>query len=136
MLLGQKLLIVKVDPVTAGSRTLNSGGRGHATRGILDRGDRYVVQNAEDFYGPPNASGIYKGQPLELPMVSITPPSPVGVVTTQPAPVTGPTFDVFVLMKTGRGRCAPFSGEGKDAVTLDDAVVAGLCQPSVLSPRM
>ena len=74
--------------------------------GILDRGDRYVVQNAEDFYGPPIASGIYKGQPLELPMVSITPPSPVGVVTAQPAPVTGPTFNVFVLMKTRPDRCA------------------------------
>ena len=74
--------------------------------GILDRGDRYVVQNAEDFYGPPIASGIYKGQPLELPMVSITPPSPVGAVTAQPAPVTGPTFNVFVLMKTRLDRCA------------------------------
>jgi hypothetical protein len=103
--------------------------------GILDIGDRYVVQNAEDFYGPPVTSGIYTGGPLELPMVSITPPSPIGIVTTQPAPVTGPTFDVFVLMKTGRGRCAPFSGEGEDAVALDDAVVAGPCQPSVLWPR-
>ncbi len=95
-----------------------------------------MVQNAEDFYGPSIASGIYTGHPLQLPMVSITPPSPVGVVTTQPAPVTGPTFNVFVLMKTGRGRCAPFSGGGEDAVALDDAVVAGPCQPSVLLPRM
>jgi len=105
--------------------------------GILNRGDRYVVQNAEDFYGPPIASGIYTGRPLDLPMVSITPPSPIGIATAQPAPVTGPTFDVFVLMKTGRGRCAPFSGEVDDAGGLDDdAVVAGPCQPWVRWPRM
>ncbi len=105
--------------------------------GILNMGDRYVVQNSQDFFGPPVASGIYSGRPLELPMVGITPPSPVGVVTAQAAPVTGPTFNVFVLMKTGRGRCAPFSGEVEDAVGLDDdAVVAGPCQPSVRWPRM
>jgi len=104
--------------------------------GILHPGDRYVVRNAEDFYGPPVTSGIYIGRPLELPMVSVTPPSPVGIATAQPAPVTGPTFDVFVLMKTGRGRCAPFSGEVQDAVGLDDAVVAGPCQPWVRWPGM
>jgi len=104
--------------------------------GILDMGDRYVVQHSQDFFGPPVASGIYTGGPLELAMVGITPPSPVGVATAQAAPVTGPTFNVFVLMKTGRGRCAPFSGEGQDSVALDDPVVVGPCQPSVLSPRM
>ncbi len=105
--------------------------------GILKVGDRYVVQNAEDFYGPPVASGIYTGGPLDLPMVSITPPSPIGIATAQPAPVTGPTFNVFVLMKTGPGRCAPFSGEVEDAGGLDDdAVVAGPCQPWVRWPRM
>src|SRR5437870_2269282 len=62
--------------------------------GILNMGDRYVVQNAADFYGPPIASGIYTGRPLDLPMVGITPPNPVGVATAQPAPVTGPTFNV------------------------------------------
>jgi len=104
--------------------------------GILDMGDRYVVQNSQDFFGPPVASGIYTGRQLELAMVGITPPSPVGVATAQAAPVTGPTFNVFVLMKTGRGRCAPFSGEGQDSVALDDRSVVGPCQPSVLSPRM
>ena len=104
--------------------------------GILDMGDRYVVQNAQDFYGAPVASGIYTGGSLELPMVSFTPPSPVGIVTAQPAPVTGPTFNVFVLMKTRPpGRCAPFSGEIGDAAGLVDAVLAGRCQPEVQLPR-
>jgi len=75
--------------------------------GILRMGDRYVVQNSQDFYGPPIASGTYTGGPLQLPMVSITPPSPVGVATAQPAPVTGPTFNVYVLMRTKPGVCTP-----------------------------
>src|SRR5207247_5023123 len=75
--------------------------------GILDMGDRYVVQNVQDFYGTPVAGGVYTGQPLQLPMVSVTPPIPLGATTAQPAPVTGPTFNVFVLMKTRRDRCVP-----------------------------
>jgi len=75
--------------------------------GILRVGDRYVVQNAQDFYGAPAAGGIYTGRPLQLPMVSVTPPLPLGITTAQPAPVTGPTFDAFVLMTRSRGRCVP-----------------------------
>ncbi len=75
--------------------------------GILRRGDRYLVQNAQDFYGPPVAGGTYTGDPVPLPMVSFTPPSPIGVTTAQPAPVTGPTFNVFVLMRTKPGDCTP-----------------------------
>lgn len=67
--------------------------------GILSVGDHYVVQHAQDFYGAPIASGTYTGGPIQLPMVSITAPSPLGA-STAPAPVTGPTFNVFVLMKT------------------------------------
>ncbi len=75
--------------------------------GILHMGDRYVVQNSEDFYGPPVAGGTYTGDPLQLPMVSVTPPSPVGVATAQLAPVTGPSFNVYVLMRTKPGLCTP-----------------------------
>jgi hypothetical protein len=66
---------------------------------ILVSGDHYVVQHAQDFYGAPIASGVYTGGLLQLPMVSITPPTPLGT-NTAPAPVTGPTFNVFVLMRT------------------------------------
>lgn len=67
--------------------------------GILRPGDHYLVQHAQDFYGAPIASGIYTGGALELPMVGMTPPTPLGT-STPPAPVTGPTFNVFVLMTT------------------------------------
>ncbi len=67
--------------------------------GLLTMGDRYVVQNVQDFYGTPVASGTYGGGALQLPMAGITPPTPIGRAT-NPAPVTGPAFNVFVLMKT------------------------------------
>lgn len=78
--------------------------------GILNVGDRYVVRNAEDFYGPPVADSSYTGGPLQLPIASVTPPSPVGV-TTPPAPATGPTFNVYVLMKVWPSRCNSDEGE-------------------------
>jgi hypothetical protein len=65
---------------------------------VLNVGDRYVVQNVQDFYGAPVVSGTYDGGALQLPMDGITPPTPTGISST-PAPVTGPTFNVFVLMK-------------------------------------
>jgi hypothetical protein len=77
--------------------------------GILDLGDRYAVRHAQDFYGTPIASGVYTGGPLELPMVSIDPPAPLGVVLTGPAPTTGPIFNVFVLTRAARP-AAPYPG--------------------------
>ena len=68
--------------------------------GVLTPGDQYVVQNAQDFYGSPIASGTYSGGTLQLPVVNVAAPSPIGVTTTRPAPVTGPTFNVFALMTT------------------------------------
>jgi len=66
--------------------------------GVLTPGDRYMVQNVQDFYGAPVASGTFDGSPLQLPMAGITPPTPIGRSYT-PAPVTGPVFNVFVLMR-------------------------------------
>jgi hypothetical protein len=67
--------------------------------GVLNVGDRYVVQNVQDFYGPPVASGTYDGSALQLPMAGIRPPAPIGTAAYTPPPVTGPTFNVFILKR-------------------------------------
>jgi hypothetical protein len=70
---------------------------------ILRPGDCYVVRNAQDFYGAPVASGIYTHRVIQLPMVRVIPPAPLGASTTSAAP-SGPTFNVFVLMTATPGQ--------------------------------
>jgi len=65
---------------------------------VLSAGDRYVVRNVQDFDRTPVASGTYQGGSVQLPMAGLTPPAPVGRAFTPP-PVTGPTFNVFVVMR-------------------------------------
>jgi hypothetical protein len=65
---------------------------------VLHAGDRYVVQNVQDFYGTPVARGTYQGGRIDLPMAGQAPPAPTGRAFTPP-PVTGPTFNVFVVLK-------------------------------------
>ena len=59
-------------------------------------GAAYEVRNAQDFFAPPVLSGVFDGQPLDLPMKGLTVAVPNGPLLT-PRP-TGPTFNVFVLL--------------------------------------
>ena len=63
---------------------------------VLARGAAYEVRNAQDFFGPAVASGVFDGQPLEFPMTGLTVAAPNGPLLTPPP--TGPTFNVFVLL--------------------------------------
>lgn len=63
---------------------------------VLSLGYNYEIVNAQDYYGPIVATGIYSGALVSLPMAGITPVAPVGRTYT-PAPVTGPEFQVFVV---------------------------------------
>jgi len=56
----------------------------------------YQVRNAQDFFAPPVLSGVFDGNPLNLPMTGLTVAVPNGPMLTPPP--TGPTFNVFVLM--------------------------------------
>ena len=74
-----------------------------SVRGILREGDRYVVQNVQDLWGAPAASGIYRGgDRISLPMRGVTPPRPLGRRTPREPVRTGPRFDVFLLSRVAR----------------------------------
>ena len=62
----------------------------------LAPGAAYEVRNAQDFVAPPVLSGIFDGQPLDLPMTGLTVAVPNGPMLTPPP--TGPTFNVFILL--------------------------------------
>ncbi len=65
--------------------------------GILSPGDQYVIQDAQNFYGPPVAGGIYAGGLTTIPMVGLPKAAPIGF----PAPAhTAPQFGTFVVMTT------------------------------------
>jgi hypothetical protein len=63
---------------------------------VLALGAAYEVRNAQDFFAPPVLSGVFDGQPLELPTTGLTVAVPTGPLLTPAA--TGPTFNVFVLL--------------------------------------
>src|SRR5438094_139790 len=63
---------------------------------VLSVGRRYEVRNVQDLFGAPLVSGTFGGGTISFPMAGITPPTPVGL-TSCPAPVTGPDFNVFLV---------------------------------------
>lgn len=74
----------------------NSGKVAVDVRSVMSAGVPYEVRNAEDFFGPPVLTGVFDGQPLQLPMTGLSVAKPMAPFRT-PAP-TGPTFNVFVLL--------------------------------------
>ncbi len=75
---------------------------------IIKTGARYELRNAQNYFAPPVASGIYPGGVIHVPMTGLTPATPVGLAAPPP---TGPEFQVFVLVQTSpttsaRGRVA------------------------------
>lgn len=64
--------------------------------GIVERGARYEVRDAQNFFGAPVRRGIYQGGPLELPMTGLTAAQPNGRVS-RPHVHTAPEFAVFVV---------------------------------------
>ncbi|TMC55083.1 MAG: hypothetical protein E6J20_01180 [Chloroflexi bacterium] len=66
---------------------------------ILQLSDSFEVHNVQDFFGPAVVKGRYNGGSVQLPMAGIQPPAPIG--RSSLSPVTGPTFNAFVLLRTG-----------------------------------
>ena len=65
---------------------------------VLSPGDKYVIQDAQNFYGPAVASGTYTGGAIGIPMTGLTKATPVGFA----APAhTAPLYGTFILMPAG-----------------------------------
>ena len=65
---------------------------------VLSPGDKYVIQDAQNFYGPAVTSGTYSGGTIAISMTGLTKATPVGFA----APAhTAPLFGTFVLMVPG-----------------------------------
>jgi len=69
---------------------------------VLSRGDRYEIRDAQDYFGPPVATGTYRGQAVRLPMQLTHLTAPVGYNSSPLLQPTTPEFAVFVLLKRGR----------------------------------
>ncbi len=71
---------------------------------VLTPGDTYVIQDAQNFYGPPVAGGTYSGGTIAIPMTGLTKATPVGFAT--PAH-TAPQFGTFVVVVPGASGQTP-----------------------------
>ena len=78
---------------------------------VLKVGDVYEVRNAQNFYGPPVASGTYAGGRISVPTTGLASASPVGWST--PA-ATGPEFNAYVLLRRSGTITAQTSGTAPD----------------------
>ena len=63
-------------------------------------GTQYEVRDAQNFFGPPVAAGVYNGSPITIPMAGLTATPVVGNAPIQPGH-TGPEFAAFVLLPLG-----------------------------------
>ena len=68
--------------------------------GVLKDGGKYRVVSAQDFFGEPVAGGTFDGKPVKLPMRAYRAAPPIGMPEHKP-PVTGPVFNVFVVLPAG-----------------------------------
>ena len=69
-------------------------------------GTAYEVRDAQNFFGPPVATGVYGGGPITIPMTGLTAAPLVGTVPIA-ATHTGPEFGAFVLLPLGAATTPP-----------------------------
>ena len=67
---------------------------------VLRSGDAFVIQDAQNFYGPPVVKGVFNGTAVSIPMTNLPKASPIGFAT--PAH-TAPQFGTFVLLLSSSG---------------------------------
>ncbi len=69
-------------------------------------GTAFEVRDAQNFFGPPVATGVYGGGPITIPMTGLTAAPLVGTVPIA-ATHTGPEFGAFVLLPLGAATTPP-----------------------------
>jgi hypothetical protein len=63
--------------------------------GVLVAGDQFMIQDSQNFFGPPVASGTFSGGTVSIPMTNLQKAAPVGFA----APAhTAPLFGTFVVL--------------------------------------
>ena len=72
-------------------------------KGVLAQGKQFRIVNAQDYFGQPVVTGTYEGKPVHLPMKGLAVARPIGEAPGQP-PVTGPEFNVFVVLPADEGQ--------------------------------
>jgi hypothetical protein len=82
----------------------------------LPHGTRFEVRDAENFFGPPVARGIYDGSPVRLNMTGLTVAKPVGSGLQTPLH-TAPEFGVFIVVPTS------------SSLSLEDSALANIRSP-------
>ena len=66
---------------------------------VLAAGVPYEVRSAQDFFGPPVATGNFDGKPITLPMTGTAVAQPIGAAgAILPQELPGKDFQVFVLL--------------------------------------
>jgi len=68
---------------------------------VLKQGERYEVRNVQALDSPAVATGIYGATPVAIPTTPLPRPIPIGL-TAEPAPPTGPVFNVFLLVRVAQ----------------------------------
>jgi hypothetical protein len=71
---------------------------------VLNLGDRYELRDAQNFLGVPVRTGVFDGQPIQIPLAARTSAVPVGEVS---VPGAGLEFGSFVLQVTRPGPACP-----------------------------
>ncbi|HKB70776.1 MAG TPA: PKD domain-containing protein [Thermoanaerobaculia bacterium] len=78
---------------------------------VLAVGDAYEVRNAQNFYGPPVATGTYAGGRIAVPTTGLPSAAPVGWAT--PA-ATGPEFNAYVFLRKSGSPTPTSTGSAPD----------------------
>jgi hypothetical protein len=78
----------------------NAGSVAVDMTGILSVGDAYEVRNVRDWFGTPAVTGTYGGGTINIPIVAVPAPVPLGGFVSSPPPSTT-QFQTYVVKRVG-----------------------------------